>query len=117
MSDHDPLCPPWAGIPFGECRVCDLIARVREDERGRADSEGFLSPIGSTTGSGQVTGIIGKAFYDAGRIDALDAAREAVEEVPQWYSDNTKGDDGSFAAECLVEDVLAAIDALREEQK
>lgn len=51
------------------------------------------------------------------RAASLDAAREAVSEVPQWYSDSTESDDGSFAAECLVEDVLAAIDALREEQK
>jgi hypothetical protein len=34
---HDPLCPPenieWA---VHSCVVCDLIARVREDERKRA---------------------------------------------------------------------------------
>ena len=114
MSDHDPLCPPWAGIPFGECRVCDLIARVREDERGRADSEGFLSPIGSTTGSGQVTGIIGKAFYDAGRIDALDAAREAVvpQNVRSAYLVSLSPQEQRIAVSAL-ELAARAIDALR----
>ena len=43
----------------------------------------------------------------------LEAAMEAVEEVPQWYSDLTKDENGSVAAECLVEDVIAAINVLK----
>ena len=69
-------------------------------------SDGFLSPIGRTTGSGQVTGIIGKAFYDAGRLDALDEAREAVAALP--YHLSLPIDDTVL----YRTDALAAIDAL-----
>ena len=31
---HDPLCPPQAIRTADPCHYCDLIARVREDERG-----------------------------------------------------------------------------------
>jgi hypothetical protein len=68
-------------------------------------SDGFLSPIGRTTGSGQVTGIIGKAFYDAGRLDALEAAREAVAALPMM---KIAGNFPLYDAD----DVIAAIDAL-----
>ena len=35
---HDPLCPPGWWMPGDDepCAFCDLIARVREDERAAA---------------------------------------------------------------------------------
>ena len=86
---HDPMCPQYDCWLEG-CTVCDecaLIARVREDERAAA----------------------------------LDAAREAVTafkpllDVEKWNGGyDCCGCDTTYR---LYEDALAAIDALREEQK
>lgn len=35
--NHDPLCvPPWSYGSGGHCEGCDLIAKVRADEREQA---------------------------------------------------------------------------------
>lgn len=33
--DHDPLCPIEPNPLARECRTCDLIAKVRADERAK----------------------------------------------------------------------------------
>jgi len=36
---HDPLCDKWhgsRGLPVDDCSICDLIAKVREDEQDNA---------------------------------------------------------------------------------
>jgi acetone carboxylase gamma subunit len=39
MREHDPLCrskmQQWEEIQVGYCPDCDLIAKVREDERNK----------------------------------------------------------------------------------
>jgi hypothetical protein len=39
MTDHDPLCSLADIVPRDECKPCDLIARVRADERVKAEVE------------------------------------------------------------------------------
>ena len=36
---HDPLCPMWSKVWAGDVCDCDLIAKVRKDERERAGIE------------------------------------------------------------------------------
>lgn len=95
---HDPLCPvvtiskvidrvlvfPWTDLSTtnlgktvtyeeGEC-VCDLIARVREDERSKSERAGALMF--------DAIGIASMTNYDAGLRDGRAAAlRDAVEAV------------------------------------
>ena len=92
---HDPLCPRYeAYIHEKSCALCDLIARVREDERGKDHWQ--LSEQGKRDG------------YAAALRDAVDNCWGAVAEIPAvelW--------DGAKAAWWIVKaDALAAIEAL-----
>ena len=88
---HDPMCPMiWDPTPF-DCGLCDLIARVREDERGYAKQTS--------------TAIMA---YDEGRRDGYAAAmRDAVEAVKAALTD----DDG-YVRQSELDDAVAAIEAL-----
>ena len=98
MNGHDPLCPVAPGQMLVGVRICecDLIARVREDERGYAKQTS--------------TAIMA---YDEGRRDGYAAAlRDAVEAVkgcpcPQGYA--------THKCSCWS-DAVAAIEALGGER-
>lgn len=110
---HDPLCP---NIPerwdteqsilwHAKCE-CDLISRVRKDERGNvlrdAPTSVFVKAFSDGRSSGYDTG------YAAALRDAVDDCWGAVAEIPAvelW--------DGTKAAWWIVKaDALAAIEAL-----
>ena len=46
LMNHDPLCPlndeQWPKHPLEKCHYCDLIAKVREDERARHQGQSVM---------------------------------------------------------------------------
>ena len=65
-SAHDPLCPTFR-YPDDHCQ-CHLIAKVREDERCKAELHNYHMPAWT-------------AGFAKGYADALDAAETAVAEA------------------------------------
>jgi hypothetical protein len=105
VRGHDPMCgytpESWSRDLIGNPCDCDLIARVREDERAAIRQPGRIT-------------LAVEDAYAKGRADALAEAREAVAAI---------GFDGDPRPVMTVmqghyikrDDALAAIDALRGE--
>ncbi len=98
---HDPLCPVIGSSAetywLPNCPNCDLIARVREDERA---AEPCIAPCAASN-------------YERGRADALAEARDAVAAVDGGYSVPPEMPVGAFI-DAMRREFLAAIDALEK---
>ena len=93
---HDPLCPElWRWDDGQPCMFCALIAKVREDERCKAELHNYHMPAWT-------------AGFAKGYADALDAAETAVAEALK---------ERMLMADCSPNTMrapLLAVDALKE---
>jgi hypothetical protein len=97
---HDPLCEfNFVLREVGDCQRCDLIARVRMDEREKVLRDAPVSVFVKAHTDGKAAG------YDVGRADALAEARDAVAALKPTTTNSLT----------LREEALDAIDALRGE--
>ena len=98
MSEHLPECECY-GRNHGECALC-ICDRLRAcEQRVRMEDDDYAYVAAQAEAEGRWRGW----------VDALDAARKAIREIP--------GDD--MCCTCPADErlTLAAIDALREERK
>jgi hypothetical protein len=72
-ADHDPLCPSWwVGENGGRaCRSCDLIARVRADERAKQpDYKWDQDEVDAIRQQGYVAGVADERQQARQRVEA-----------------------------------------------
>lgn len=119
MSSHDPLCPcppipehrliqvRAAGIKFDDC-CCDLIARVREDER-------------SWDGAIRIARAAAQEGYAAALRDAVEAVKACDDLQPSWWKSMFFGGRRArawcqYGWDWHKRDAVAAIEALGGER-
>ena len=109
---HDPMCPMTT--PDGYLCCCNLIARVREDERKQYAAKWYSQQEldDAVAAAREEQQIISNALgFKLGKAAGVKAARDAVAALMSPPSDK----DPTPLDFAIYEEVLPAIDALSEE--